>query len=40
MYSDAFDYKQSFDHSPAAELSRYADKLTKILKDSEGDKDE
>ena len=40
MYGDAFDYKQSFEHAPATELSRYADRLTKILKDNEGDKDE
>lgn len=40
MYDDAFDYKQSFDHAPASELTRYADRLTKILKDNEGEKNE
>lgn len=40
MYDEAFDCEQSFDHASAEVLGRYADKLTKILKDNEGDKDE
>ena len=40
MYDTAFEYNQSFEHSPASELSRFADRLSKILKENEEKKDE
>ncbi len=40
MYSDAFDCEQAFDFNVSDRLHAYADELTKILKDNEGDKNE
>lgn len=40
MYDESLSCAQSFDHGQAEVLNRYADKLTEIIKDNEGDKDE